>query len=319
MRRKGIVTIGLVALLAASGVYALHTTIVSGSNEVATEFQVNFPRILATTGNPTFELATSLPSVDNAMMTYKVNRPDVSAEKVTDIGRRLEFAGDVIPSSGGLSELAYEMSDEGSRLIVWRNSGTIEYNRSELLFPNQAPNLPSNEEAKRIATAFLADAGLLPSDALIQEPVPGARMAGPKESSTGEMVAEEFIAHLLVRFDRDIGGLPVTGPGAKFGVRIGDGGEVGRVLKVWREMEPYNEVPVKSPEQALQELKDGEGTHNAPQDCEKVVLDKIYVAYWMEPAPDPQEYVVPVYVFEGECLNKDGEYLDDFCGWCNAV
>ena len=29
--------------------------------------------------------------------------------------------------------------------------------------------------------------------------------------------------------------------------------------------------------------------------------------------------LLPVYAFEGECLGQNGEYLEDFQGWCNAV
>jgi len=43
------------------------------------------------------------------------------------------------------------------------------------------------------------------------------------------------------------------------------------------------------------------------------------LAYWMEPLDEHQEYVVPVYEFKGKCLDKDGEYIEDFTGWCEAV
>jgi len=132
-------------------------------------------------------------------------------------------------------------------------------------------------------------------------------------------VVEEYVAHLLVRFHRQIDGFPTTGPGNQLGVRIGDEDEVITVLKVWREVTPYNEVVIKTTEQAYQELKSGAGSYDAPLDCEKVVVEQVYLAYWMEPLDERQEYVVPVYEFKGKCLDKDGEYLEDFVGWCEAV
>ncbi len=313
MTRKRIVTIVFIGLLICGGVLGIWANLISGSN--TSEFQVDFPGIIGPTGNPSFELSTSLPDADDVMMIYTVKQPNISVDSVADIGIKLGFAGDVTD----FSDKGLTMVDDGRQLIVWLGCGAVEYDRNDVVFPKEAPNLPSNEVAKQIAIEFLAKAGLLPSDAIVQEPVPGATYAGPAESPTGEVVSESYVAHLLIRFAREIDGFSVTGPGAKLAVRVGNNGEVGRVLKVWRDVEPFKQVTVKSPEQALQDLRDGKGTHNTPVDCERVVLKRIYLAYWMEAASVEQEYVLPVYAFEGECLGQNGEYLEDFQGWCNAV
>ena len=320
MTRRRIVTIVFIGLLICGGVLGIWASLISGSNtaengyEAAREFRVDFPTILDPTGNPTFELSTSLPDADDVMMIQKVKQPNISVNTVTDIGSRLGFVGPTIDLHGK----ALLMANEGTELIVWLNAGAIEYNNGDIVFPKEAPNLPSNEEVKRMATEFLTKAGLLPSDAIIQEPVPGAAYSGPVESTTGEIVSESYVAHLLVRFDRYIDGIPVTGT-TQLSVRVGNNGEIGRILKVWRELEPNRQTTIKSPEKALQELKDGKSTHDASVDCERVVLKRIYLAYWMEAASVEQEYVVPVYVFEGESLSQNGEYLGDFHGYCNAV
>lgn len=296
-------------------------------------------------GNPGFELAASDLPANNTMMVYKVENPAVTTDSVREIGGKLGFEG----SAGYIDgDTKIAMLDEGAeevrQLSVWVNSGAVEYAivYPDKLYPPERPNLPSEEEAGQIAIDFLAQSGLLPSDATegagcevevvtggtyaVEEEAPqeGVEEEMPEESveeggETKPEVAEEYVAHLLVRFNRQIDGFPVTGPGNQLGVRIGDEGEVITILKVWREVTPYNEVVIKTPEQAYQELKSGASSYDAPLDCEKVVVEQVYLTYWMEPLDEHQEYVAPVYEFKGKCLDRDGEYLEDFVGWCEAV
>jgi len=287
-------------------------------------------------GNPDFELtATDLPA-NNTMMVYKVENTVVTIDSVREIGGKLGFEG----SAGYIDgDTKIAMLDEGAeevrQLSVWVDSGAVEYAivYPDKLYPPEPPNLPSEEEAKQIAIDFLGQSGLLPPDSTVGGSCEAEVVAGgtygieqevPEEVAEegGEIepeVADEYVAHLLVRFHRQIDGFPVTGSGNQLGVRIGDEGEVITVLIVWRGVTPYDEVVINNPEQAYQELKSGAGSYYAPPDCEKVVVEQVYLAYWMEPLDEHQEYVVPVYEFKGKCLDKDGEYLEDFVGWCEAV
>jgi len=292
--------------------------------------------LVGPSGNPTFELAaTDLPP-NNTMMVYKVENPVVTIDSVREIGGKLGFEG----SAGYIDgDTKIAMLDEGAeevrQLSVWVDSGAVEYAivYPDKLYPPEPPNLPSEEEAKQIAIDFLAQSGLLPPDSTVGASYEAEVVAGgtygieqevPEEVAEegGEIepeVVEEYVAHLLVRFHRQIDGFPVTGSGNQLGVRIGGEGEVITILKVWREVTPYNEVVINTPEQAYQELKSGAGSYDVPLDCEQVVVEQVYLAYWMEPLDQHQEYVVPVYEFKGKCLDKDGEYLEDFTGWCEAV
>jgi hypothetical protein len=287
-------------------------------------------------GNPDFELATTDLPANNTTMVYKVENPVVTIDSVKEIGRKLGFEGGAGYIDG---ETKIAMLDEGAeevrQLSVWVHSGAVEYAivYPDKLYPPEPPNLPSEDEAKQIAIDFLAQSGLLPADATVGDGCEvevvtggtyGVEEEAPQEGveeggETEPEVAEEYVTHLLVRFQRQIDEYPVTGPGNQLGVRIGDEGEVITILKVWREVTPYDEVVIKTPEQAYQELKSGAGSYDAPLDCETVVVEQVYLAYLMEPLDQHQEYVVPVYEFKGKCLDKDGEYLEDFVGWCEAV
>ena len=334
MTKKKIIGIIIASfVIAAGGSYPLYSDLLRGGDA---GFGVDFPSVEAPSGNPDFELdATDLPP-NNKMMVYKVENPVVTTDSVREIGGKLGFEG----SAGYIDrETKIAMLDEGAeevrQLSVWVDSGALEYAivYPDKLYPPEPPNLPSEEEARQIAIDFLAQSGLLSPDATVGggcevEVVTGGTYAIEEEipeevlEEGGEIkpeVVEEYVTHLLVRFHRQIDGFPVIGSGNKFGVRIGDEGEVITILKVWREVTPYNEVVINTPEQAYQELKSGAGSYYAPLDCEKVVVEEVYLAYWMEPLDKHQEYVVPVYEFKGKCLDKDGEYLEDFNGWCEAV
>jgi len=321
-----------VLLITAGGSYPFYSDLLSRSDEC---FSVDFPSIEAPSGHPDFELtASNLPS-NNRMMVYKVEDPVVTTDSVWQIGEKLGFEGSVSYIDGGKKiAMLDERAEEVRHLSVFIDSGAVDYVivYPDKLYPPEPPNLPSEEEARQIAIDFLAQSGLLSADAEVGDiykvdVVTGGTYGNvevPEEvvEDEGEIipeVVEEYIAHLLVRFHRQIDGFPVIGSGSKFGVRIGDDGEVITVLKVWREVTPCNEVIINTPEQAYQELKSGAGSYYTPLDCEKVVIEQVYLAYWMEPPDQHQEYVAPVYEFKGKCVDKDGKYLEDFTGWCEAV
>jgi hypothetical protein len=305
-----IVVVGL--MVVAGGFYPLYADLVRGGE--GETFQVNLPGSQAAAGDITFELATEFPAVGNTIMVYKAKAPDVTIEKVIEVGRKLGFEGGAgfIDDATKIAMLD-ESDGEVRQLMVWVNSGTLAFHwlEPDKLYPSAPPTLPSNEEAGEIATQFLAEAGLLPAGVQVSEVVVGGACGGDGQAS--------YVAHLLVRFSYEIDGFSVTGTGAKFGVRIGDKGEVVDLYRVWRETEPYKEISIRAPQEAYQDLLTGKGSYGTPSGCQKVVIDKVSLAYWMEAADQKQEYVIPVYEFKGKCLDAEGNYLEDFTGWCQAV
>jgi len=288
------------------------------------DYTITFPGLGGTSGDVTFELAATIAPVENILMVYQVKKQEITPDMVIEIGRRLGFQGDAgfIDRETKIAMLD-EQEDEVRQLSVWVNSGAIEYaivSPDKLFQPS--PNLPSQEEAKLIALQFLTEADLLPDNAITEsiEVVSGGSVSGVKETEEGMVEVKENISHWLVRFPRQIDGLPVANSGGNtLAVRIGDRGEVINVFKLWREVEPYGEVELLSLQQAYQELISGAGERYVPFDCDKVIIEQVNLTYWMEPIDQQQEYVVPVYEFKGKCLDKNGDVMDDYTGWTEAI
>jgi hypothetical protein len=309
MKQRLLIIVLIAVMVVAGAFYPVYADLLHEGQT----FRVDFGEY-AGSGKAAFQLAKDLPEVSNRAMVYKVKPPEVTVDKVAQMGRGLGFQGEVEVGTDMMAmiDMIDESSGQTRQLSVWTASGAVDYGFSPFmpkLYPDTPPTLPSEEEAKEIATQFLAQAGLLPPGAHVSEVLEGGRCGGDGQPG--------YVAHLLVRFTWEIDSVPATS--TKFGLRIGDGGEVVRLVMVYREVEPYKEVSIRSPQKAYEDLLADKGSYAVPSDCQKVVVEKVSLAYWMEPAPIQQEYVIPVYEFKGKCLDGNGEYLEDFLGWCQAV
>jgi hypothetical protein len=188
---------------------------------------------------------------------------------------------------------------------VLTTSGTIEYTCLNDLDP-LSPTVPSNEEAVKIATEFLQLTGLWHSDLVANEAVVGGSVDG-------------VTSLLLVRFTRYIDGYPVTGPGNKFGVRIGDHGKVVQLFIRYDELEQDKEVQIIAPSAAFEKLNAGDGVFTLPIDCSTVRITDVSIGYYLESISDKQENLTPFYIFRGECLDSSEGLLEEFTGWVDAV
>jgi mRNA-degrading endonuclease RelE of RelBE toxin-antitoxin system len=101
-------------------------------------------------------------------------------------------------------------------------------------------DFPSDEECEKIATEYLKERGLLPEDAYLR---------GVGDSTSSRVMS--------VAFGKKIDGYKGWGPGAQILVHIGPDGEIVKVLKQWIELEPWKMAPIKTPKEALKELRKG--------------------------------------------------------------
>jgi hypothetical protein len=318
----------LVVLMALVGVVWYSTSRVSlPSPELsAEEYRVNLPASVAPE-QMTFVVKTSLSSKTSEAAIYEIAKPDVTVESVEALGRKLGFAGEALYDDGQEKIVMAEGTGSAARqLTVWTASGAIEYGYTEpdKLYPVHSPDLPSRGEAEQIAYEFLEGADMLLPD---YDSFAGVKdeidvIAGGSYSifdrDTGKTVQKDP-SFWLVSFPYDIDGIPATGPGAKIEVSIGEVGEVVRLVRAWRDLTPAYSGKIRSEEKAYDDLVKGKGSLEVPTDCAQVVVKQVTLTYWIDPQSEKQDYALPVYQFQGECLDREGRQLEEFTAWTEAL
>jgi hypothetical protein len=151
--------------------------------------------------------------------------------------------------------------------------------------------LPSLEEAGKIVIDYLEDRELLPPDV--------KRFMRATKDQYGNFIR--------VTFSYTIGDYRATGPGYGYGysVLVGDRGRIGKVSIYHPELEPYTEADIRLLEEAIDNLSDGKG-YWATHGTGKIALYEVSLRYYFLPVIEKQEYVLPVYVFEGAGVNENG-------------
>jgi len=254
--------------------------------------------------SPVFDMVVTLPEFPDKIPVYKNVKPDITIAYVATLGDKFGLTGNV---TEGDEYFLVREQETGASLRVFKTTGIFRYTLTSKLYPRETPVLPSDEEAMKIATDFLAERGLLPE---------GVVASTVKEGGSSNGVP----AHLLVIYKHAI---ELTGPGAGYSVRIGDRGEVVDVF-----INPANPsaLPVhdmaalKPVKQAYQELKKTRGKFT-PVNTQWVSVDSVSIAYWLDGIDKEQELIYPVYVFKGQY----GQFLrifdrdpDNYTGWVKA-
>ncbi len=259
-------------------------------------------------GATTFVLNATFPVVSDSYLAYKVLNPEVTFDYVEEIGRKFGLTGNAEPGITGEIRLVDDTKGVRERIYVYYvNSGAIRYQIDGNFYPTHVesqPILPSEEEAKRIAVEYLSSRDLLPEDAVIKSVGVNQRY-GIGKAGVGTIVSYDLT--LAVRFSRNFNGIPIYGHDG-LSVIIGNNSEVVGFGMNWRDVEPYRNVTIKTPEEAYEELIAGKSRVQPPLETilDQVTINEISIGYWMEPGFKKQEYVLPVYVFKGTCTDFGG-------------
>jgi len=247
-------------------------------------------------------LSIPQPNLPDKVKIYKMVRPEITTEYLVSLGVKFGLKGEVQQDNDAAS---IQDKESGATLGISKITGTIDYKVSSKFYPKEKPNLPSDEEAKKIAMDFLSERSLLPE--------------GDVASTVNRQATTSYgTAHLLVSFTHAI---DITGPGAKHGVRIGNNGEV--IAVFINPTNPLN-LPVqeiatpKSINAAYQEMQVSQN-YLMSLKTQKVKVTTVKIAYWLESVDKGQEYIVPVYVFGGQCFDNSGKQVGIFTGYAQAV
>jgi hypothetical protein len=278
----------------------------------------DLPSIPETTGaSGPYVLATTYPVVNDTYPVYKTIPPDFTDERVNRLRNLFGFSPN---AQAGTSNEDVQVADgsknPGSHLTIYKNSGAFMYNIPEKYFPYSTdvqPDLPSDEEARAIATKYLLERDLLPDDVQFKEVSIGSQY----EHKTMTSYALYNLTK-RVRFVKEIHGIPVCNAG--IGVSIGDKGEVVMATSSLREFypEPVRFVKVLTPEQAYQRLLSNDlMIMPLGGGYDEILITNVTLGYWMEIQIYPQKYIMPVYAFS--CVTGRGDETEQVMRYVWAV
>jgi hypothetical protein len=109
--------------------------------------------------------------------------------------------------------------------------GTADYEGS-----GDTPGLPGDDAAAELALMYLEQLGMMPDhpEQMVLAKVTTLRMA----EATQDGSRADFAKMVSVYFSRQIEGVPVTGPGSKMIVHLGENGILTGLTRRWTEVEP---------------------------------------------------------------------------------
>ncbi len=253
-----------------------------------------------------FILNTSLnAAAPTEILVYRPLPPDVSRNHILDLARKFGINGTIREGEDGI---AIGSEDHVAHIMIGNNSGRVEYTHHESYNQGSVdldglPQMSSREEALRITTAFLKDRDLFPENAL---PAKVGFSTSHMSAPNGTDVS--WNSSVMVRFDRGpLNNLSMIGPD-RVDVEMVMNREITYYWSLWRNYEPYKSYPIKPPVDAYEELKlqgvfDGLRQSIVP---DKVIINNVYLAYFSKSAVSKEDYLTPVYVFEGTCYGHYG-------------
>lgn len=253
-----------------------------------------------------YVLAVPFPVVNDSYPVYQTVTPKAASEEVRRLGNLFGLSGEMksVPSSSKI-RLVDDSKNPAAELSYYTNSGAYRYEIPEKVYPystDRQPSLPSDEEARAIATKYLVERDLLPDGAYFNDVSIGSQ-SGSKTPTSHTL----YNLTKNVEFVQDLQGVRVYNAGIT--VTIGENGEVVSAGSSLRELkpEPVRYVKIVTPEEAYQRLIAGDVViRPLPDGYDEVVVSDISLGYWMEIKTEPQKYVIPVYVFS--CTTPAGAY-----------
>ena len=245
--------------------------------------------------NPSLSLNEATYKTEKRVLVYKTVPPVVNKEVTLALAKKFNVTGKM------RGDTTVQSEDLATYVEIEKNSGYISYantNHSDETNSVFIPaDLPSDEEAIKIATKFLKDRDLFPEDAVPVE-VEHIKTERLNNKDNSKTVVWEKLA---VWFGGNLDNIKVHGRSIR--VVVNTDGEIIEYDANWRNYEPYQEYPVKTANEAFGELK-SRGITVGMNEPDMVSIDQIDLAYNSLPGAYQENYLEPVYVFKGRAIEK---------------
>jgi len=287
--------------------------------KAAGEYSVNLPASNVPR-DMVIQLDTQLSSTPGKAVIYRVAAPHVTSESVKELGEKLGFKGEAVYEDEGRKITMQDGSGVDARqLNVWVASGAVEYGYTDpdRLYPSQAQSLPSKNEAKQAAYSFLSNAGLIPREYGNYSGIERDIEVVPGNYPVADITNETDYWRVIFPYGTQ--GIRFAGPGAIIEVTVGDSREILRVIWAWRDLVPLDDQNIIPEAQAFDNLVTGNGSLIVPSNTARLNVTGVDIVYWIEDYTRSQDYVLPVYQFQGESSDNNGRYLEDVNAWTKAV
>lgn len=241
-------------------------------------------------------LGTAITNEPDRVVVYKTQSNIVTKADAIEFAKKFGMT-DVNEPKEGDAVISVSSKDMSYNIMLYKNGGYRYSDYARIDTPNGIDileNLPSDEEAVRIATAFLKERDLLPEEAVFRKSK--HTMAYKVNRSGGEPTV--VYEKITLGFSRELNGLNVEG--TQFMVDVGGHGDIISYFVNWKEYEPAGEYPIKSGEAAFSELQQkGMNVGSGPEKPDKISIDQAYLAYYTKALAYPEDYLEPVWVFKG--------------------
>ncbi|RQV96575.1 hypothetical protein EH221_04725, partial [bacterium] len=227
---------------------------------------------------------------------YKTQPTVVTKADAIEFAKKFNITYYNDPKEGD-AVISVSSKDMRYNVMLYKNGGKrySDYHRIDTPNGIDIPeNLPSDEDAVKIATEFLKARDLLPDGAVFSKSIHDKTYKLNRSGGEPTVVRE----NIELGYSRKIDGMRIEG--TQFMVGVGANGDVISYFVNWKEYEPIGEYPVKSGETAFTELKqNGVNVGSGPEKPDKISIDQAYMAYYTKALAYPEDYLEPVWVFKG--------------------
>ena len=218
-------------------------------------------------------------------MIYKPIKTGYTKEWASSLAKSFGMSGNISETE----DVFYADGNDANQFyfVIQKNTSMISFQKL-----NQISDIVQSESRSRSAAkTFLQNNHLMPSE-YWETNVANNTVVSISSKGERQVISKTNVLWYL----QQINGLPVFG--ARSMVEIDSDGNIVGFFKNWRDYEPYQEITLKSPEDAVLEFRvhqfqDIKGTP------EKVNVTHISLGYQIQQSEDMGEYLEPVYIFEG--------------------